>query len=167
VADRGNGRIVRVDDMSGAGWTTYGHKGSLGPGELDLLGGIAVASDGRIYVTDANENVVVSIADMTGAGYANFGHIPGDSLFKQPTGIAVDGAGPVYVASENNNHVDQFQDISGTGYRTFGRPASASSTGRSTWWWRAFQKSRGGLFDVPNCGPVLSLSSGARGCPCG
>src|SRR5262245_28037110 len=70
VTDRGNRRIVRFDDMSGEGWTTYGSPGpqKLGPGSFDLLGGIAVGTDGRIYVTDTNENVVIAIDDMTGAG---------------------------------------------------------------------------------------------------
>ncbi len=28
VADTGNNRIVRIDDMTGAGWTTFGTRGS-------------------------------------------------------------------------------------------------------------------------------------------
>ena len=127
VADRGNHRIVRFDDMSGAGWTTYGHadpQQKVGPGVFDLLGGIAVGSNGLIYVTDVNENVVISIQDMSGAGYAYFGYIPNDSLFKQPTGVWVNGSSPVYVASQNNNHVARFEDIRGTGYRSFGEAGS-------------------------------------------
>lgn len=106
------------------GGRVYGRKGGLAPGQFDLLGGIAVATDGRIYVTDSNENVVVSIDDMTGAGYSYFGYVANDSLFKQPTGISVDGASPIYVASENNAHVARFQDMQGVGYRTLGKSGS-------------------------------------------
>jgi DNA-binding beta-propeller fold protein YncE len=118
---------VRVDDMSGRGWTTYGRHDrtqKLGPGVFDLLGGIAVALDGRIYVTDANENVLIVIDDMSGAGYATFGYVANYSLFKQPTGVFVDGTSPVYVASQNNDRVARFQDVGGAGYRTFGGLAS-------------------------------------------
>ena len=127
VADRGNHRIVRFDDMSGTGWTTYGRadpRQKLGPGVFDLLGGIAVGSNGVIYVTDVNENVVISIQDMSGAGYAYFGYVGNDSLFKQPTGVWVSGSSPVYVASQNNNRVARFEDIRGTGYRSFGQAGS-------------------------------------------
>ena len=42
VADRQNGRLVRVDGLTGAGWTTYGRKGTrVAPGIFDLLGGVA------------------------------------------------------------------------------------------------------------------------------
>jgi len=88
---------------------------------FDLLGGIAVGTDGRIYVTDVFENVVISIDDMSGTGYTYFGYIAKDSLFKQPTGLWVDGASPVYVASQNNDHLARFQDMQGVGYRSFGR----------------------------------------------
>jgi streptogramin lyase len=129
VTDRGNRRIVRFDDMSGSGWTTYGRAGlqKLGPGVFDLLGGIAVATDGRIYVTDSNENVVIGIDDMAGAGYSYFGYVGNDSLFKQPTGIWVDGASPIYVASQNNSRVARFEDMGGAGYRSFGGPASGQA----------------------------------------
>jgi streptogramin lyase len=127
VADRGNDRIVRVDDMTGRGWTTYGRadpQQKLGPGVFDILGGIAVATNGRIYVTDVNENVVISIDDMSGAGYRYFGYVANDSLFKQPTGLFVDGAAPVYVASQNNSHLARFEDTTGAGYRSFGQQGS-------------------------------------------
>jgi len=124
VADRGNSRIVRFDDMSGRNWTTYGRadpQQKLGPGVFDLLGGIAVGTDGRIYATDIFENVVISIDDMSGAGYTYFGYIAQNSRFKQPSGLWVDGASPVYVASQNNDHVARFQDMTGVGYRSFGQ----------------------------------------------
>jgi hypothetical protein len=122
VADSSDGRIVRVNDMSGTGWTTHGRQGSgLQPGQFDLLTGIALASDDRIFVTDVFENVVISVNDMTGAGYAYFGYVGNDSLFKQASGIFVDGTGPVYVASQNNNRIARFQDIQGTGFTTLGR----------------------------------------------
>ena len=129
VADRGNDRIVRFDDMSGRGWTTYGRSDpqrKLGPGVFDLLGGIAVGTNGRIYVTDVFENVVISIDDMNGTNYRFFGYIASDSLFKQPTGLFVDSASPVYVASQNNSHVARFEQMTGAGYRSFGEQGAGT-----------------------------------------
>jgi DNA-binding beta-propeller fold protein YncE len=131
VADRGNHRLVRFDDMAGSGWTTYGRDGliNLTPGVIDLLGGVAVAPEGRIYYSDVNQNVVVSIADMSGAQYAFLGPVgASDSLFAQPTGLWADGSSPVYVASENNSRIGRFEDIQGTGYATFG--ASGAGQGQ-------------------------------------
>jgi len=81
-----------------------------------------VGKDGRIYVTDTNENVVISIDDMTGAGYAYFGYVGSNSLFKQPTGLWVDGSAPIYVASQNSNQIARFNDITGVSYQAFGGP---------------------------------------------
>src|SRR5208337_3530842 len=55
VADYGNSRIVRMDDMSGAQWTAFGAYGS-GAGHFINPAGIAVDSGGDIYVADSGNN---------------------------------------------------------------------------------------------------------------
>jgi sugar lactone lactonase YvrE len=68
VADAGNARIVRMNDMTGAGWTTLG---SLGRGVKQFRNppGVFVDGAGRIYVADQGNGRVVRINDMTGAGW--------------------------------------------------------------------------------------------------
>jgi hypothetical protein len=41
VADSTNNRIVRINDMTGAGWTTFGAQGS-GPNQFSVTQGIFV-----------------------------------------------------------------------------------------------------------------------------
>ncbi len=55
VVDAGNNRIVRMDDMAGAGWTTLGSGGS-GVNQFVSPAGIAVDRAGRIYVVDTGNH---------------------------------------------------------------------------------------------------------------
>lgn len=70
VADTGNNRIFRIDDMTGAGWTTFGSQGT-GVGQFSDLDGIFVGPTGQIFVADSDR--IVRMDDMTGAGRTTFG----------------------------------------------------------------------------------------------
>jgi hypothetical protein len=59
---------LRIDDMSGAGWTAFGTRGS-GDGQFDHPGGIAVGPLGRIFVVDRNNARLVRIDDLSGTGW--------------------------------------------------------------------------------------------------
>ena len=54
VADTGNGRIVRVDDIDGCGWTTYGAPGAPSAADPQAVGrlrapvAVAVDEAGRL-----------------------------------------------------------------------------------------------------------------------
>lgn len=72
VVDSGNSRIVRIDNMTGAGWVTYGSAGS-GTGQFTVASGIAVDSSGRIYVSDESLDRVIRINDMSGTGWITLG----------------------------------------------------------------------------------------------
>jgi DNA-binding beta-propeller fold protein YncE len=72
VADAGNHRIARINDMSGAGWATFGSRGNR-PGELGLPSSVFVSSTGRIYIVDAGNNRIVRINDMSGEGWVALG----------------------------------------------------------------------------------------------
>jgi DNA-binding beta-propeller fold protein YncE len=63
VADNGNCRIVRMDNISGKKWTSYGTCGS-GTGQFSSPKGLWVDAGG-IYVADSGNNRIVSMADMT------------------------------------------------------------------------------------------------------
>ena len=89
MPDRRNDRIVRIDDMTGAGWTTLGTKGS-GVNQFDTPIGIFVDATGRIYVTDTVNSRIVRINDMTGVGWTTLGSSgDGKSQFNLPSGVFV------------------------------------------------------------------------------
>jgi DNA-binding beta-propeller fold protein YncE len=58
VTDWYNNRIVRINDMSGAGWTAYGSLGN-GTGQFWSPSGIVVDSSGRICVADPGNNRII------------------------------------------------------------------------------------------------------------
>ena len=72
VLDGGNNRIVRVEDMSGSGWTTLGTLGS-GTNQFLYPTGIAVDAIGHIYIADAGNGRIVRINDMSGTGWTALG----------------------------------------------------------------------------------------------
>jgi len=51
IADMVNNRIVRMDDMAGANWTTLGSPGS-GVSQFNRPWGVALDASGRVYVAD-------------------------------------------------------------------------------------------------------------------
>src|SRR5438445_13715360 len=68
VADESNNRIVRMDDMTGAGWTPFGVFGS-GPNQFRFPVGIYVGAAGQMVVADAFNRRVVRKDKMTAAGW--------------------------------------------------------------------------------------------------
>lgn len=89
IVDSGNDRIVRIDDMTGAGWTTFGTFGD-GTNQFSDPKGIFVDTAGRIYVTDDDSNRIVRVNDMNGSGWATFGSSGnGKSQFSSPRGVFV------------------------------------------------------------------------------
>jgi streptogramin lyase len=75
VADWGNSGIVRMNDVTGAGWTVLG-RGDPAADQLSNPRGLFVDGAGRVYVADANNKRIVRVNDMTGAGWVAFG-MPG------------------------------------------------------------------------------------------
>jgi DNA-binding beta-propeller fold protein YncE len=89
VADAGNNRIVRMNNMTGAGWTAFGAGGS-GVGQFSVPLGIFVDDAGKIYVADSRNDRIVRMNDMTGAGWTTFGTTgSGTDQFSGPSGIFV------------------------------------------------------------------------------
>jgi plastocyanin len=84
----------------------WGTEGS-GDGEFDRPNGLAVASDGNVYVSDSvdriqkftSEGVYVSKWGTAGTG---------EGQFRQPNGVAVASDGSVYVADYGNNRIQNF-----------------------------------------------------------
>ena len=65
VADSSNSRIVRINGMTGAGWTTFGSLGS-GINQFNNPRAIVVNAAGQIFVADTDNHRIVRINDMTG-----------------------------------------------------------------------------------------------------
>src|SRR3989304_5027640 len=135
VTDRANDRIVRIDDMSGAGWTTFGtFIGDMAkdkPGNLVDPGGIFVDAAGRIYIADIGSGYdvrrIVRINDMTGAGWTPFGTWgKGVNTFDSPGSVFVDAAGKIYVADTANHRIVRINDMTGAGWTALGTQGSGA-----------------------------------------
>jgi hypothetical protein len=58
-----NTRIVRINDMSGAGWTTLGTVGN-GTNQFDLPDSIFVDAAGRVYIADTGNSRLIRLTHM-------------------------------------------------------------------------------------------------------
>ncbi len=86
----------------------WGSIGS-GPGQFDTPDGLGIDPSGRVYVTDAGNNVV-EVFDGDGAFVGQFGGPgTGRGRFNNPVDIAIDKAGTMYV-SDAYNHIIQVFD---------------------------------------------------------
>jgi sugar lactone lactonase YvrE len=131
--------IVRINDMTGTGWTTLATRGT-GTNLLQNPSGIFLDNAGKIYVTDTNNNQIVRVDDMTGTGWTTLGtpnSRTGINMFGFPVGIFVDVSGKIYVADSFNAWIVQIDDMTGTGWTTFG------SYGNGT---MQFNSGPGGIF---------------------
>jgi len=117
VADTGNNRIRKITPSGVvttlAGFSTADYADGTGTAaRFSAPQGIAVDSDGNIYVADTGNNrirkitqsrVVTSLAGTSTAGY---GDGTGTAArFSAPQGIAADSSGNMYVADTDNNRI--------------------------------------------------------------
>ena len=122
VADQGNGTIRKLTPV-GTNWVVSTVAGSAGNwGNVDGFGaaaqfgnptGVAVDSDGNIFVADQGNNmirkvnpagVVTTLAGSTETGGTADG-TGSAALFNGPSGVTVDHAGNVFVADSGNNMI--------------------------------------------------------------
>jgi sugar lactone lactonase YvrE len=119
VADNGN-HTIRMIDPSGQVTTLAGQAGN--PGSADGAGtdaqfqlpyGVAVDTNGSVYVTDSDNQTIRKItasgqvstfAGLAGSiGYTNA--TASAARFNFPRGVALDGSGNLYVADSGNNAI--------------------------------------------------------------
>jgi uncharacterized protein (TIGR03437 family) len=117
IADSGNNRIRKVSSYmiaTVAGNGTAGFSGDNGPAtsaQLSFPNGVAVDSDGNLYIADTSNSCIREVSNgmitsVAGNGTFSGDHGPATSaqlLF--PWGVAADSAGNVYIADEGNNRI--------------------------------------------------------------
>jgi DNA-binding beta-propeller fold protein YncE len=109
VSDTGNFR-VQLLDLDGKCLRTIGRKGD-GAGDFSLPKGVAVDSEGHIYVVDAQfENVqVFQEAGHLLMAFGEEGDAPG--RFSLPAGLAIDNKDRIWVADSGNHRLQVFAYI--------------------------------------------------------
>jgi sugar lactone lactonase YvrE len=96
----------------GAGQGFGGDNGAATSAKLYLPGGVAVDSNGNLYIADTNNDRIRKVAAGTGTittvagdGYAAFSGDNGPATGAQlnaPQGVAIDSSGNVYIADSHN-----------------------------------------------------------------
>ena len=106
----GNGKIVRVDDLTGKNRAVYAP-----PGSTASL--VYVDKSGKIYFRDDNLKIN-RMDDMTGSGLISFAGSAGTPL-GNPSGIAVDSKNRIHVF-DGSNQIIRFDDMTGKNLITLG-----------------------------------------------
>jgi sugar lactone lactonase YvrE len=133
---------VTVSTLAGNGTSGFvdGTGGATGTTEFSNPNGVAVFSDGTVYVGDKQNNRIRKIAPdgttttFSGNGTAGFqdgtGGPTGTTEFNFPTGVEVDSSGHVYVADSDNRCIRVLaSDGSSTTLSGNGTAASVDGTG--------------------------------------
>jgi cysteine-rich repeat protein len=121
IADRGNGRIRRVDfngiitTVAGNGQSGFGGDGGAATSTaLWAPWGVAVDGLGNIYIADTENNRIRRvdvngiISTIAGTGVAGFSGDNGPGISARlayPTSVAVDDVGNVYIADLDNDRI--------------------------------------------------------------
>lgn len=112
VADSLNARVV-ILSPDGTFLSKFGERGD-NPGQFNIIQGIAVDSNGYLYITDSRANRF-SIMDSKGKTYLVIGS-GGNSLqhigvFQVPFGISIDQNDTIYIAEKYYARFQKFQFI--------------------------------------------------------
>src|SRR5262249_31405727 len=104
IADWGNHRLVRMDDMRGTNWTTLG---PAGDGAFRFPVGGSVDPSGRVYVTE-QQHRLIRIDDFRGTGWTAFTpHGPGPTRSNKYAGswVFFDDRGRIYTTYDGRHRV--------------------------------------------------------------
>jgi hypothetical protein len=130
IADSGDNVVREVNTSTGvitrfAGDGTAGNTGNGGQAtsaELDQPQGVAVDTQGDVFIADADNNEVREVTpdgiihDFAGdgrAGYIGDGGPAASAELDQPSGVAVDTDGNVYIADSANNAIRRVDATTG------------------------------------------------------
>lgn len=119
VNDRNLCRVVRIDDISGAGLLAFGQQGYGGPGRFRISeGGMALDGQGRIYVVISRSSKLVRFDDMEGRGWTELD--TGALGLPTPGGVALDAEGRIYLTDTYRCIVARVDSMAGDGLLVFG-----------------------------------------------
>ncbi|XGV87867.1 MAG: DUF4347 domain-containing protein [Limnothrix sp. BL-A-16] len=122
IADRGNNRIQKVDTsgsistFAGTGTTGFsGDNGAATSAQLRYPNGVAVDSDGNLYIADRNNHRIRKVDAITGSistiagtgansGFSPDGTAAASAIVTNPTGLAFYG-GNLYVIDRANQRI--------------------------------------------------------------
>ena len=131
IADTNNNAIREVVKATGkivtvAGNETYGYSGDNGPATAARLAtpeGVAVDTNGNVFIGDTNNNVVRELVKVTGniitvAGNGTFGYsgdkgLPTAAELAAPRGVTLDSVGDLFIADLSNNTVREVVKATG------------------------------------------------------
>jgi len=122
ITDFKHGRIIRMDDMTGKNWVSFGTSGS-GVNQFNQPNHFFVQPDGHIYIADTLNHRIVRIDDMTGRGWVSYGSqgIRSVGHFNEPSSVLLDKQGRIYVVDNGNCRIVRMDDITGAGWTEYGR----------------------------------------------
>ena len=151
IADRLNHRIRKVDATTGiittvAGTGTGGDSGDGGPATAAQLNqpiGVAVTSDGTLYIADAfnhrirkvdaTTGIITTVAGTGTGGYGGDNGLATAAQLNYPTGVAVASDGTMYIGDWNNHRVRKVASdgtittLAGTGTGGYGGDDGAAT----------------------------------------
>jgi len=139
VSDNGNFRVRRVDAMTGNITTVAGDSpcrvvcvggfsGDGGPATKARLlnslgGGIALDSDGNLFIGDSGNNrvrrvdhgtgIIRTVAGSGGRGFDGDGGPATSAKLDGPLGVAVDASGNIFIADSHNRRVRRVDSATG------------------------------------------------------
>src|SRR5207245_3850793 len=121
VADWANHRIVRLDDMQGRNWTTFG-EGNDRERQFHFPVAIVVDAVGRIYVTEQRHHRLTRMDDLSGGHWTTFTRQgnEGEAVNKYAgSWVFVDERGRIYLTYDGRHRVVRVDDMSGTNWIAF------------------------------------------------
>ncbi|WP_338552082.1 S-layer homology domain-containing protein [Paenibacillus sp. KS-LC4] len=133
VADSNNHRIQKLEVSTGewSEWKKNGGGSGSGLGEFKNPSGVAVDSNGNVYVADTNNHRIqkwdVTTNTWRAWSKADGGSGSGLGEFKSPRGVDVDLNGNVYVADTDNHRIQKL-DVSTNTWSEWGKSGGGSGT---------------------------------------
>jgi DNA-binding CsgD family transcriptional regulator/sugar lactone lactonase YvrE len=152
VADTGNDRIRKVD-RSGVILTIAGtgHQGFSGDGssataaDLNTPMGLAIDSEGNVYVADAGNDrvrrispsgVIETVAGTGQGGFSGDGAAATAARLRFPVAVAIAPSGGLYIADSDNNRIrkvdlrNNISTVAGTGESGYGGDGGPARSGK-------------------------------------
>ena len=124
IADLKNHRLIRMDDMGGTGWVSFGSLGA-GVNQFNEPKQLAMDKQGRIYISDQRNSRIVRIDDFTGKGWVSYKPPMQESGdVKQLWGVDLDSKGGIYFTYPGGVSIGRIDDMTGKGLVKFGSHGS-------------------------------------------